>query len=248
MTTAAVGGRGYSRGRERAYTENERERERERERGKEEKERRCRRDRWSKGGEGGEVRGGSTALVRLSLPAATATRARKLLGVVVCLPDSASTTRAAKMMTMMTVTMLRTTMGTMISKLMTSWERGQTALDRERRRRRRRRRRRQRRRRRWWRQGREGNVESSPNPRRWERRWGWRRRWRRWRRQRKLRRRKCCSRRRGAHTPAHWARGGRHQRNGGSRLRPTRTERTSRSFPTRGAGATRVPLRPRFFA
>jgi len=32
MTTAAVGGRGYSRGRERAYTENERERERERER------------------------------------------------------------------------------------------------------------------------------------------------------------------------------------------------------------------------
>ena len=36
MTTAAVGGRGYNRGRERAYTENERERERERGRRKSE--------------------------------------------------------------------------------------------------------------------------------------------------------------------------------------------------------------------
>lgn len=32
----------------------------------------------------------------VSLPAATATRARKPLGVVACLPDSASTTRAAR--------------------------------------------------------------------------------------------------------------------------------------------------------
>lgn len=32
----------------------------------------------------------------VSLPAAIATRARKPLGVVACLPDSASTTRAAR--------------------------------------------------------------------------------------------------------------------------------------------------------
>lgn len=94
-------GSGRRQGVERAYTEKEREQERERGAERESGRRKSEGAEETDGGrvEGGEERGGSTALVRLSLPAATATRARKLLGVVACLPDSASTTRAAKMMT-----------------------------------------------------------------------------------------------------------------------------------------------------